>query len=299
MYLCYVDESGVPNIPGNTSHFVLAGLSVPVWHWRACDRDIGNVKRSFGLADAEIHTAWIRRSYRMQSKVTDFERLNWNDRRYEVTKLRTAELLRLQQAGNPKRYRQAAKNFRKTESYIHLTRDERETLMMRLAHVVGGWGFARLFAECIDKVHFDPVRAPSPVDEQALEQVVSRFEQYLEMTRGGADERDYGVLIHDNNDTVARKHTALMQSFHDKGTLWTEVENIIETPLYVDSELTSMVQIADLCAYALRRYLENDETELFEKIFERADRRGDVAVGVRHFTDDSCMCEICQAHRQA
>ena len=31
MYLCYIDESGTSDIPGNTSHFILAGLSLPIW----------------------------------------------------------------------------------------------------------------------------------------------------------------------------------------------------------------------------------------------------------------------------
>lgn len=88
-----------------------------------------------------------------------------------------------------------------------------------------------------------------------------------------------------------------MKGFLRRGTLWTTVTNIIETRLYVNSELTSMVQIADLCAYALRRYLENDEAELFNLVFQRADRRHDVAVGVRHYTDPTCACSICPVHR--
>ena len=28
MQLCYIDESGTPELTGNTSHFVLAGISV-------------------------------------------------------------------------------------------------------------------------------------------------------------------------------------------------------------------------------------------------------------------------------
>ena len=156
------------------------------------------------------------------------------------------------------------------------------------------WGFARLFAECVDKVHFNPARARRSVDEQAFEQVVSRFEQYLEITRAGG-QQNFGLLIHDNNQTVARKHTAMMRNFLQQGTLWTRINNIVETPLFVDSQLTSMVQIADLCSYALRRYLENGEEELFDLIFERADRKDGVVVGVRHFTNPSCSCKICQA----
>ncbi len=60
-----------------------------------------------------------------------------------------------------------------------------------------------------------------------------------------------------------------MKKFHRTGTFWTDLKNIIETPLFVDSELTSMVQLADLCAFALRRYLENQEEELFSIIYKR------------------------------
>jgi hypothetical protein len=236
------------------------------------------------------------RKYPEQVKVKDFDSLDYSQRRSEVEKKRKAELLRLQRSRNPKLYKQTKKNFKKTESYIHLSYDERRSFITKIAQCVSKWGFARLFAECIDKIHFDPVRASKTVDEQAFEQVVSRFEQYLEITSKGDDDKNFGLLIHDNNETVARKHTQLMKGFHRRGTLWTKVNNIIETPLFVDSQLTSMVQIADLCGYALRRYVENNEEELFDLVFERADRKDNVVVGVRHFTDPSCRCKICSAH---
>lgn len=40
MQLCYVDESGTPDIPGNTSHYILAGLSVPDQYWRNHHRQL-------------------------------------------------------------------------------------------------------------------------------------------------------------------------------------------------------------------------------------------------------------------
>lgn len=299
MYLCYVDESGTPDIPGNTSHFVLAGISTPVWHWKNCDQEIRAIKARYDLQDSEIHTAWMLRWYLEQDKVANFDSLDYGQRRYQVARIRNAELLRLQGAGSQKRmhYRQTKTNYKKTDSYIHLSHAERTAFILELAQCVSNWGFARLFAECIDKVHFDPVRAARSVDEQAFEQVVSRFQQYLQITGGDGHEKNLGLLIHDNNETVARKHTRLMKSFHQMGTLWTNVDNIIETPLFVDSELTGMVQIADLCAYALRRYLENGEEDLFDLVFQRADRKGAVAVGVRHFSDLTCCCKICCAHQ--
>ena len=82
-----------------------------------------------------------------------------------------------------------------------------------------------------------------------------------------------------------------------QGALWTTIERIIETPLFVDSSLASLVQVADLCAYALRRYLENQKVGLFKKILERADRNAGRVVGVRHFSPETCDCEIYWNHR--
>ena len=221
--------------------------------------------------------------------------MTWAERRSRVTRERHAELLRLQRA-NRRQYRQTRKNFKKTEAYVHLTLDERKAVVTELAKMVSSWGVARLFAECIDKLHFDPTITNTTVHEQAFEQIVSRFERYLQNISGDYRDRQYGLLIHDNNETVARRHTELMKTFLYRGTLWTDVEHVIETPMFVDSQLTDMVQLSDLCAYAIRRYLENSETELFDLIFERADSIGGRTVGVRHFTSPNCGCRICASH---
>ncbi len=299
MYLCYIDESGTPDVPGNTSHYVLAGVAIPVQHWRECDRVVETIKSKYGLADGEIHVAWILRSYPEQMKISGFDTFDYAQRRYQVNAYRNNELLRLQRSKNLTLYRQTKKNYAKTANYIHLTFGERRALIHDVAQALSNWGFARLFAECVDKIHFDPTRTPKTIDEQAFEQIVSRFEQYLSAINQAAPQKIYGVLIHDNNETVAKKHTLLMKRFHKAGTLWTNLQSIIETPLFVNSELTAMVQLADLCGYALRRYLENKEEELFDLIFKRADRKGETVVGVRHFTRPGCDCKICSSHRRA
>lgn len=214
-----------------------------------------------------------------------------------MTRARTEQLLKLQKTNRSRAYRQAKKTYAHTEPYIHLNLEQRQDFVHEIADCVANWGFARLFAECIDKVHFDPQRARKSCDEQAFEQLISRFERYLQNTEEANGERNFGLIVHDNNETVARKHTKLMRTYHQSGTLWINIKNIIETPMFVDSRLTSMVQIADLCSYSLRRYLENGETELFDKIYARADRIGGTTVGVRHFTAESCECTICNEHR--
>jgi hypothetical protein len=297
MYLCYIDESGTSDIPGNTSHFVLLALCIPIYHWRTCDKDIEAIKGKYQLENTEIHAGWILRPYPEQN-IPGFDKLDYAQRKARSLQWRTAELLRLQRTKNHKQYQQTKKNLKNTEPYAHLTYAERLQFAEEIAQCISKWGFARLFAECVDKTFFDPLRTLKTIDEQSFEQIVSRFEQFLHlMSSTDPTPPVYGLLIHDNNTTIAKKYTNLMRLFHKQGTMWTSVKCIIETPLFVDSQLTSMVQVADLCAYATRRYLENGEDKLFDLIFKRADQKDGIVVGVRHFTRPGCNCKICTAHK--
>ncbi|MBN1649214.1 MAG: DUF3800 domain-containing protein, partial [Spirochaetales bacterium] len=296
MLLCYIDESGTPELSGNTSHYILAGLAIPIEDWKKFETDIERIKKKYYLIGKEIHAAWILRKYLEQTKIPGFESLDYAQRRYEVEKYRQAELIKSQKKRS-KGYKQVKKNYAKTNDYIHLTFDERKELIHTIALTISRWNSARLFAECIDKIFFDPARAPVSVDEQALEQIVSRFESYLQIYSASSCTKQYGLLIHDNNETVAKKHTELMKTFHQKGTFWKRIKNIIETPLFVNSELTSMIQLADVCSYAIRRYIENNESDIFDLVFKRGDRKDGRCVGIRHFTSSSCTCKICQEHK--
>lgn len=71
-YLCYIDESGTPEVPGTSSHFVLAGLAIPIERWQDADRQITEILTRYGLADEELHTAWILRSFPEQEKSPRF-----------------------------------------------------------------------------------------------------------------------------------------------------------------------------------------------------------------------------------
>lgn len=298
MYLCYIDESGTPESTGNTSHFILAGISIPIWHWQKYEAQIKSIQKTYTLDETEIHTAWILRPYHEQSLISGFNEMKYAQRRAEVESFRKNDLLRLQRVNNRERFKQVKKNYTQTNKYIHLTQVERKNYIIDLAKCIANWQSARLFAECIDKVYYDPVKAKRTTDEQAFEQLVSRFAQFLDYANRKSTDKCYGLLIYDNNITVAKKHTELMHRYRKSGTLWTNIDRIIETPLFVNSELTSMVQIADVCAYSLRRYLENGEEELFGHIFKRADTlSGGKKVGVRHFTKPGCKCKICQEHK--
>lgn len=299
MLICYIDESGTPEIPGTTSHFVLAGFALPVHKWKECEVAIQKCKANFQLANAEIHVGWLIKPYPEQKHISNFDTLSQADRVREVNRFRNANLLKLQ--SNPKaskQYHNTKKTYTKTKNYIHLTFEERKNFVTEISKLIGSWSFCRLFADCIDKVHFDPTKHPLSIASQSFEQVISRFEKYLQTYSKSIGGKQYGLIVHDNNQTVAKKVTELMKEFHKMGTSWVSINNIIETPLFVDSQLTSMVQIADVCSYALRRYIENSETFLFDEIFKIADKtKTGKVVGIRHFTSNSCKCLICSNHK--
>lgn len=135
---------------------------------------------------------------------------------------------------------------------------------------------------------------PDALFDIAFEQVVTRFNTFME--RRGAT-TDCGLIVQDNNESAARRLTELMLRFHAAGTKFKEIPRIVETPLFVDSRFTSLVQMADLGGYATRRFFERGERDLFSRIYPRIDRVDGRAVGIRHYTGKyQCPCSVCIDH---
>lgn len=253
MYICYLDESGTVEPEPKFNHFVLTGIAIPSETWKDKDTKITAIKRRLGLHEAEIHSGWMNRRYVEQEKIADFTSLSHDERRRAVKKERDNVLIRAA-ALNPKKLKSVRTNFRKTENYVHLTLAERQNVLDQVASEIGSWGDARLFGEAINKDVF-----AGDTFDQAFSQVVTRFNTFL-VNRGNAlEETLHGILVQDNNDTVAGKLTQAMRQYHRQGTLWSTIDRIVETPLFVDSQLTSMVQVADLVAYSTRRFFEKGE----------------------------------------
>jgi hypothetical protein len=296
MYLNYVDESGVPE-NASTTHFVLIGLAIRDTDWKSFERQVAECKRPYGLLDTEVHAAWMARRYLEQERIPDFDKLSWTDRRNAVEQLRKQHLLTLAACGTKKRLKEAQNNYRRSADYTHLGLAERRQVMQRLADLIGSWRDARLFAEVVDKryLYGQPTIAYPPF-EHAFTEVVQRYEYFLRHRGNAINESLLGIIVQDNNETVARKLTEMMRRFHRQGTRWTNIDHILETPLFVDSHLTSMVQMADLCGYVTRRFFENGETDLFDRIYGRFDRTNKGVVGIRHYTAPGCGCRVCTDH---
>lgn len=258
MYICYLDESGTAEASGNTDHFVLLGMAIPADSWRVKDEQVMAIKAKYGLQNAEVHTAWMLREYPEQRYVTGFEAMDHASRRKAVLIARTFNA----SSTTRTKSKSLLKNYVKTQPYVHLTRAERTACVKELAQLVGNWQDVRMFADAQAKKH-----APGTDHFAfAFEQVVTRFNTFLRK------KDSLGLLVQDNNETECKRLTAAMRKFHKNGTMFTQVKQLVETPLFVDSSLTAMIQLADICAYATRRYFDNGETDLFKDISPAFDR---------------------------
>ena len=291
MHICYLDESGVPSRNASqTSHFVLLGMAIPAATWRPKDAQVSAILNTHNLF-GELHTAWLMRRYPEQARIRDFDKLDPTDRRDAVTRERKADLAKAALRGRSA-VNNLARNYRKTAAYIHLTHRERVEVVRAIADLIATWGDAVLFADAQDKSAHSASASDARVVEYAFEQVTSRYHHYLE--RCGIDA---GILVQDKNETSERQLTRLARRYHRQGTSWASIPRLVETPLFVDSELTAMVQLADLCAFATRRFVELGETDLMDRIYARFDTFQGRLVGMRHYTGrQHCSCRICTDH---
>jgi len=289
-YILYIDESGDPGANSNNDHFVLVGLAIEATTWKAKDIQLAGIKSRYRLADQEIHTAWAARNYPQQQRIPGFDTLSDADRRNRVLAERRIDIAQAAMRGD-KAVRNLLTNFRKSEAYIHLTLAERTSLLRDCADAIGSWADCRIFGDAqMRRAH---VGDSERIRDFAFEQVVTRFHHFLARVDPTGS---LGIVVHDRNETAAKRLTAHMRSYHARGTAFAQIPRVVETPLFVDSQLTSMVQMADLAGFAVRRFLDNQESDLFDRIYSRFDRTNRL-VGLRHFTAAiPCACIICNDH---
>ena len=136
----------------------------------------------------------------------------------------------------------------------------------------------RLFGAAIHKAAISP---NDPVD-YAFEQLCNRFDRMLgRMHKAGNGQKGLIVLDKASYETSLQK---LAVQFRSEGHRWGQLYNISEVPLFVDSRATRLIQLADLVAYAIRRYYVNGESQYFDRISRSFDAEGGVVHGLVHYT---------------
>lgn len=113
--------------------------------------------------------------------------------------------------------------------------------------------------------------------EYAFEQLCSRFDMYLGRHYKRRNDPQRGLIVFDKT-SYETSLQGLAAGFRTVGHRFGRVHNLSEVPLFLDSRASRLVQLADLVAYALFRYLEHEAQRFFRLIEGRFDTEG----GVRH-----------------
>lgn len=295
-----MDASSVPEVTASPKLYGLVGVCVHEGTWFALESRIAGLKRRYSCSGErfELHATDLKANYTEQAAVAGFLDLDRDSRRASVRELRRQKLGKL----NGDRLKQLRAQHNRTDPFVHLSLTERESLIADSLDLVGTHDGLRLFGEIVDKQHCAAVFGDSDVVRASFTQLVSRFDQFLStVNRIDPHSPKKGMLIMDNEPSHARRFEELLKSFRESGHPFGVVNHVIETPMFVDSRSAGCIQLADICSYSARRYVENRSSDdsmdgiNFHRIFPQFARGGDRLHGVRHyFPKRSCACAICR-----
>jgi len=199
-------------------------------------------------------------------------------------------------AGNPHKVEFHASEIfsRRKSPWKGMDKTEAKGIIKAILEIVKkSWNTANIFSCAVHKASF-PGRDPV---ELAFEDLCSRFDIYLRKLSSEGD-RQRGILILDEttHETTLQK---MARDFRTLGTTWGVIRSLAETPLFVDSQASRLVQVADSIAYAVFRRYNSSDASYFDIIASKFYSEEGVIHGLSHKqnVNPTCMCPACLSRR--
>lgn len=152
------------------------------------------------------------------------------------------------------------------------------------------------FACAVHKASFpnnDPVL-------MAFEDITSRFDMYIHRMDTDLKDDQRGMIVIDKSSYETSLQNLTM-SFRHEGNRWgSYLKKICEVPMFVDSKVCRLMQLADHIAYAVFRYYNAEDMSYFNCIANRFDQKDGIIHGLSHLqrSNPMCMCPACLTRRQ-
>jgi hypothetical protein len=185
---------------------------------------------------------------------------------------------------------------RKTHPWNKLSREEAQGVIKAVLKVVANSSNSTYaFACAVHKKSF----AGGDGLNLAFEDLCQRFDIYLSRLNAEG-ERQKGLLILDDSsyETTLQE---LANNFRQIGTQWGSVKHLSDTPFFVNSKASRIVQLADHIAYAVFRRYHVGDTQYFDIIAHKFYQNDGVVHGLahKHKTNQNCMCVACMSRRNS
>ncbi len=171
------------------------------------------------------------------------------------------------------------------KEFVSLTKKERKSFCDNIFKVIIDT-MPVLFGVVIDKAaHRAKYNSPEDPQVFALRIILGRFTKYLERIS------DNGIIICDSEsrNTVQklrnavssfRKSGIVRMSYNSPYNSRNKLQKLIEEPLFQDSEVSAIIQLADFCAYALASKYEKLKDRRFNEIAHLFDKYDDRCYGL-------------------
>lgn len=241
MHLLYSDESGDDGLPENltvpwknSDFFIRTGIALHDKKWRAIDGKIRNFKGQRGIPfNIELHAVEVTSGYTQKSVKKNGKQIKTNYVNWFGTNLKTP-----------------AARWSLLEQF--------------LLDILSG-GSISIFSVAIDKKKIDLTLSKRNQNRQpklkSLELLSERFTQHI---RRQQDKN--GLLI---MDSVTLKDDQTLRDFQEalyKNSTFVRADNFVETVLFCPSNSTNLLQLADICCYAIWRRFTKSDNRLFNII---------------------------------
>jgi hypothetical protein len=125
-----------------------------------------------------------------------------------------------------------------------------------------------LFGVVLNKSSYQGVS----LSEELFTQITSRFDMFLKRRYAKTGKGERGIAIFDKS-TLEQQFQMWSQIFQKTGNHWgNTLVNFAEVPLFLDSKMSRLIQLADIIAYSLfRKYEFNDDSyfSLIQNCFDK------------------------------
>ncbi len=137
--------------------------------------------------------------------------------------------------------------------------------------------------------------------ERALEQMLSRFDQFLGRRNQEQIQQHLGLVVIAHSSDQKRLEVVLRQ-LAAEGTQWGAIKNLVDIPFFRLSQNSRMLQVSDLISNGVYGRYESGHTLMFDRMLPKFDQddRGRMH-GLLHLTSNrvraSCYLPCCLTRR--
>lgn len=241
MHLLYSDESGddgLPEKPGDpwkgSAYFIRTGIALHDKKWRAIDARVRTFKSTRNIPfNVEIHAVEVNSGYTQKSSKKNGKQVktkvsNWFGQQYRNPAARWA-------------------------------------LLEQFLISIMSFGDITIFSTVIDKKKIDLTLSKNNHNRKpklrSLELLSERFTQHI------VRQKDKNCLLIMDSVTLHDDH--ILRSFQEdlyKESSFIRADNFVETILFCPSSSTHLLQLADVCSYAIWRKFNSSDDRLFKII---------------------------------